>query len=103
MNRLSRSLVALLASGLILFAAPAGPMTSLAQPRTPCDQLQARLGQIQDEEAQVRLDLETVGESQDTALLGPMLDRLEGVLADTEALLQRMDECSRSPIPSQAD
>jgi hypothetical protein len=105
MKRLFRSLLALTASGVMLLGpqsngAPANAAPGLAQPRTPCDQLAARLTEVWDREAQIRADLAMAGDSYD---LTSALDRFETVLADTDALLQRMDECSRSPVPSLAD
>ena len=99
MNALIRTIFAVTVAGIMLIGARA-PTISLAQPRTPCDQLAGRLVELWDRETEIRADIALAGDSFD---LASAMDRFEAVLGDTDALLQRMDECSRSPVPSMAD
>ena len=103
MDRLARCLSAFVLSAVFFGSTTISAGTSAAQPRTPCDQLVDRLGEIQLQEAQLRDEYATAAGMVGSTEIGPMLDRLGGVLADTEALLLRIDECSRSPVPSMAD
>jgi hypothetical protein len=97
MKRLLRSIVALTAgiNSALHLRSPAD-----GQPRAAANalrQLSARLAEIADRQGQIRND------ATGTEDLIPVMDRFEGVLKDADALLQRMDECSRSPVPSMAD
>jgi hypothetical protein len=103
MRRLLRPLLAFSASAIFLFGPQASPDPTLAQPRTPCDQIQARLADVQTQATQVRADIWSAADAGDSAALAGAMDQLDNVFVATDALLQRMDECSRSPVPSFAD
>jgi hypothetical protein len=103
MRRLPHPLLALSASAVILLGSQVSPDSALAQPRTPCDQIQVRLADVQAQAAQVRADIWSAADAGDSAALAGAMDQLDNVFTATDALLQRMDECSRSPVPSFAD
>jgi hypothetical protein len=103
MTRLLRPLLALGISAILLVGPHASVEPSFAQPRTPCDQIQARLADVQTQATQVRADIWSAADAGDSAALAGAMDRLDNVFVATDALLQRMDECSRSPVPSFAD
>ncbi len=103
MNPLVRCLSAFAVLAILVISPIVGPAAGAEQPRTPCDQLVDRLTEIQAQEAQLRAEYAAAAGMPDPAGVGSMIDRLGTVLTDTEALLQRIDECSRSPVPSMAD
>jgi hypothetical protein len=102
MNLLSRSRRAALAAAALTLSL-AGPAFSQPETRTPCDLLPDRLQEIQAEQAQVRSDYETVSSTGESADLSAIVDRMDTLLGETGRLLARIDECSRSPVPSLAD